>query len=129
MKNQHYATDSAVIALLYSVVPAPAFKYGLWLTVLWFGSMTRSALAQSGAALNFDGANDFVVVPHNVNLNFTNTFTLSLWFKANNNSQTQKYLMAKGNSYGIIYEYVDNQIEFSSGALRAMIRAPALKCP
>ena len=131
MKNQRYSPASTVTVFLPPVCKAPdnAFKFSLWLTVLCLTAIGHSALAQSGAALNFDGVNDFVVVPHNANLNFTNNFTFSLWFKANSNSQTQKYLMAKGNSYGIIYEYVDNQIEFSSGAFTGDDPRPGSQMP
>jgi hypothetical protein len=93
-----------------------AFRYGIFvfsLSIFWGNTI---AFAQTGAALHFDGVNDYVVVPHNAVFNFTTNFTFSMWFKSNSNSQTQKYLMGKGNSYAIIYEFVDDQVEFSSAA-------------
>lgn len=104
-----------VLVSLSEKIFGEILKYGLLVSLLLLWK-THSIFAQSGAALNFDGVNDYVIVPHNANLSFTTNFTFSMWFKANNNSQTQKYLMGKGNSYAIIYEYVDNQIEFTSSA-------------
>lgn len=114
VKNTLYSLEkNAFSAQTYLV---NAFTNGLFVcSLLIFWGNTKAG-AQAGAALNFDGVNDYVVVPHNPTLNFTSNFTISMWFKANSNSQTQKYLMGKGNSYAIIYEFVDNQIEFSSTA-------------
>ncbi len=114
VKNTLYSLkNSAFSAHTYLI---NAFKNGLFVCSLWIFGGNIIAGAQTGAALNFDGVNDYVVVPHNPTLNFTSNFTISMWFKANSNSQTQKYLMSKGNSYAIIYEFVDNQVEFSSTA-------------
>lgn len=121
MKHKLYPFQNSALSAHTYLTNVPAktlcqtLKYGLLVTflILWKANTT---FAQTGAALNFDGVNDYVVVPHNANLSFTNNFTFSMWFKANSNTQTQKYLMGKGNSYAIIYEYVDNQIEFTSSA-------------
>jgi hypothetical protein len=112
--------DTKVKKKLYAL-KNPAFSAPAYLitafTFAWFiFGKTTIAVAQTGAALNFDGTNDYVVVPHNATFNFTSNFTLSMWFKPNSTGQTQKYLMGKGNSYAIIYEFVDNQVEFSSNA-------------
>ncbi|MEI7581426.1 LamG-like jellyroll fold domain-containing protein [Runella sp.] len=109
MKKKLYSLKNPAFSAHTYLITAFTFE---WL-IFWGNTI---AVAQTGAALNFDGVNDYVVVPHNATLNFTTNFTFSLWFKANSNSQTQKYLMSKGNSYAIIYEFVDNQVEFSSSA-------------
>jgi hypothetical protein len=68
-------------------------------------------------ALSFDGSNDYVRITDNRALQITNNFSLSFWLKSNSTSQTNKYLFAKNNTagtnqWGIIYEYVNDAIEF-----------------
>ncbi len=65
-----------------------------------------------GNALDFDGTNDYAVVPDDNSLDITNNFTVSFWFKAGSTSQTNTYLLNKNNRYAILYEYVNDQIEF-----------------
>ena len=80
---------------------------------------TSSARAQGkiGQGLSFDGTDDFVEVPDSTSLQISSNFAISFWFKTASISQTQKYLIAKNNNAGsnqwsVIYEYVDNAIEF-----------------
>jgi len=85
------------------------------------GAAAGGATAGAGKYGNggvFDGTNDYVTVPNSTNLQLTNNFTLSLWFKAGSTSQSQKYLINKNNYYGILYEYVNDTLEFWSGSGR-----------
>ena len=65
-------------------------------------------------ALRADGVDDYIVVPHNTSLNLTNKFTIQLLFKPMSLTQFQKYLLNKDNRYALLYEYVDNMVEFFS---------------
>ncbi len=72
-----------------------------------------SAFAQNNA-LDFDGVNEYVVIPDHADLRLTNSFTIELWFRAGSLSQSNKYLLNKGNYYALIFEYVNNTVEFHS---------------
>ena len=62
---------------------------------------------------SFDGTGDCLSITHHDSLNITNNFTLELWLKTANLTQTQAYLLHKTtNIYSLIYEFVNNQIEF-----------------
>lgn len=52
--------------------------------------------AQAGAALNFDGSNDDVDVPHNALFNITNSITIEAWVNTSNGT-TEQYITAKNN--------------------------------
>lgn len=85
------------------------------------GESTRAQIdvvvSPAASNLNFDGVNDRVIIPDATNLQINNNFTIEFWFKTQSVSQTQKYIFSKGgssNQYAIIYEYVDNQMEFYS---------------
>lgn len=72
-------------------------------------------------ARSFDGTNDYIgnatarpLVTHG-----TNPFTVAFWFRSLDNSRTNDYIcsgIGGGNAGAIIYEYVDNQIEFYNAA-------------
>jgi hypothetical protein len=71
-----------------------------------------------GLALDFDGANDFVQCGKAPVL--TTRFAISLWFRPTALNTANKYLLsalnssASDNSYSVIWEYVDNTVEFYS---------------
>ncbi|MCP4711606.1 MAG: hypothetical protein GY869_23555, partial [Planctomycetes bacterium] len=71
-----------------------------------------SPMVKPGNALDFDGVNDYVSIPDDPSLQLTDNFTIEFWFKSDNVNQYQKYILGKNNRYAIIYEYVDNTIEF-----------------
>ena len=83
---------------------------------------TWSMNGKFGKAINFDGNGDYVDIPDNNSVDLTNSFTISLWLKPSDLTQTNRYLISKrndagtDNSYSIIWEYVDNQVEFYSGS-------------
>jgi hypothetical protein len=63
-----------------------------------------------GAALRFDGVNDFVTIPDSPGLH-PQQLTVSLWFRGNSSPGPYKYLLARGgdacvsSSYGIETDY------------------------
>ena len=76
--------------------------------------MDCTVLGKYGSACEFDGVDDYVGVTDSNSLDITNNFTIELWFKSADTSQSNKYFMEKqgGNMYAIIYEWVNDQIEF-----------------
>jgi len=69
------------------------------------------------AAVDFDGVDDYVEVADHTSLQISSNFTIAFWFKSNSTTQSQKYLIAKNNDAGtnqwaVIYEYVNDAIEF-----------------
>jgi len=89
------------------------------------GTLTNGptfAASQGKYAMSFDGVNDYVIIPDSNSLDITNTFTISFWFKPLVLNQTNTYLISKpkttnddDNSFSVIWEYVDNTVEFYSG--------------
>ena len=89
---------------------------------LFFGDVEPLFVAgfdgTDGGALETDGLDDYVEIPPALDLALANRFTLALWFRAASNDQSQKYLLSRnapGAQYAIIYEYVDDSIEFFAG--------------
>jgi uncharacterized repeat protein (TIGR02543 family) len=73
-------------------------------------------VAGFGKALEFDGTN-FVEIPNNASHNILNKFTIELWFKSADTSQTYKYLISRNGiniqkQWAVLYEYKDNKVEF-----------------
>ncbi|KPA18019.1 Pentaxin, partial [Candidatus Magnetomorum sp. HK-1] len=67
----------------------------------------------SGNGLNFSGTTDYAYLPNHTSQYISNTFTVEFWFKAANTSQSQTYILGKAvNYWNVLYEYVDNTIEF-----------------
>ena len=66
-------------------------------------------------AVQFDGSNDYINVPDNPQLRIANNFTVAFWFKAGSTNQYQAYLLNRDNRAAVIYEYVDNAVEFFAG--------------
>jgi hypothetical protein len=90
-----------------------------------YGTMTNGPTVTEGKlgqGMAFDGGDDFVRINDAASLQITNNFTIALWFKSDNTSQSQKYIYTKniagggGFQYALIYEYVDNTIEFFGGS-------------
>lgn len=72
-------------------------------------------------SLRLDGTGDFISIVHNGRHTITDRFTISFWFKPDNLTQSSKHLISKvnttftDNNYAILWEYVNNQIEFYAG--------------
>jgi hypothetical protein len=80
-----------------------------------YNDSSSNTLPGSGNALEFDGTNDHVIIPDNSLQNITNSFTIEFWFKSNNTTQSQTYVIGEPvNIWAILYEYVDDTIEFYS---------------
>jgi len=71
-----------------------------------------------GKARSFNGTSDYVQIPDSDSLDLVSNFTISVWFKPTVLSQTSRYVLSKlnagatDNAYAIIWEYVNNQVEF-----------------
>gem|GEM_PF-6296083 len=74
----------------------------------------------SGNCIGFDGVNDYIQVGDSDSLDLTNEFTIVLWMKPGNLTQTNKYILSKlgpgDNTYAIIWEYLNDNIEFYSSS-------------
>ncbi|MBV7339735.1 cadherin-like domain-containing protein [Chloroflexi bacterium TSY] len=75
--------------------------------------------AGNGYSMSFDGIDDYILIPDAPALRIRDNFTLSLWFRPGSTSQSQKYLLSRNSNSGgeqvaIIYEYMDNTVEFFS---------------
>ena len=77
---------------------------------------TRTNAGRFSKAINFDGDTDYITIADQSSLRFSNAFTLSMWVKSHSTTQSQKYLIDKNNAYSIIYEYVDNALEFNAAS-------------
>ncbi|MEM7128456.1 MAG: LamG-like jellyroll fold domain-containing protein [Chloroflexota bacterium] len=66
----------------------------------------------SQSAVQFNGVNQYIGVPDDPQLRISNNFTLAFWFKAGSTNQSQTYLLNRNNTAAVIYEYVDNAVEF-----------------
>ncbi len=63
-------------------------------------SITMTVTPFSGAALDFDGTNDFVSIPHNAAFDITGAFTAEAWIKTT--VTTEQYILAKGEDSYIL---------------------------
>ena len=71
----------------------------------------------SGGSIVFDGSNDYILLTSNQNTNFSNSFTLSCWFKFTNlssNMLLSRYIIALGNTFTFFH--------FSSGKPRLLLQ-------
>ncbi len=70
---------------------------------------------------SYNAGGGTISISHNADLNFTTAFTISFWFKATSNAQFQTYILSKlnaaasDNNWSILYEYVNDTIEFYAG--------------
>ncbi|QHI35850.1 hypothetical protein IMCC3317_11980 [Kordia antarctica] len=90
-------------------------------------TLTEDRFENENQAYSFDGINDFIEIPANEHLNFTDEFTINLWLKTDvahlqqvlykNSSDTEKPQAAYGISIGFSpledEEVVTNDIIFS----------------
>lgn len=83
----------------------------------YLGGFTLGQLSPKGGGVLMDGATGIMQVPYNSLLNLTSQFSIELWFKPANLTQSEKYLLGKGNNrYELLWEYVNNTVEmFASG--------------
>lgn len=74
---------------------------------------------QPGRCYDFDGSDDYVMVPDDATLDITSAFSICMWVKPDNLTQTNKYLLSKpkvgDNVYAVLWEYVNDSVEFYSG--------------
>ena len=67
------------------------------------------------------GTTDYSQIQSKSQLQITNSFTISIWIKANNQSQASKHIFSKvndantNNDYALLYRYTVNNVEFYSG--------------
>ncbi|MBI3784850.1 MAG: hypothetical protein HY270_15760, partial [Deltaproteobacteria bacterium] len=66
-------------------------------------------------AVNFNQANDYVLVPDAVDLRLSGHFAIEMWVKINSTTQIQKYFLNRGNRYTVLYEYYPDTIQFFHG--------------
>jgi hypothetical protein len=68
--------------------------------------------------LQLDGVDDYASASDHTSLQLTNNFKISITFAPKDLNSTQKYLLQKGatggDSYSVIWEFVNNQVEFYS---------------
>ena len=63
-------------------------------------TLTKDRFEQTGKAYSFDGSNDYISAPNNLkNFGIQDQFTLSSWFKVENDGSTYRMLMEDGNDY------------------------------
>lgn len=58
--------------------------------------------------------NGHVRISDNNAIRFSNAFTIEFWLQLNNTSQTDTYLISKGNDYAILYGFENQTIELYS---------------
>ena len=85
------------------------------------GGVTQTSSGKVDGADSFDGSNDYIKILHDNSLDLVNSFTIELWMKPAVLTQTNRYVLSKlsgasDNTYSVLWEYTDNQIEFYSGA-------------
>ncbi len=86
------------------------------------GTLNHNYVTQSpwqsigdGHALEFDGVNDYVQIPHNSSLNVVNGITLSSWVKLNSiggDSQYQRIIDKSWNSYSLVI-WTNEKVNFN----------------
>lgn len=73
-----------------------------------------------GQGARFNGSSSYIQITNSASLVLTNNFTISLWFKPNNLTQNNTYIFTKGSpgsSYGMLWEYVNDTVEFFGGSV------------
>jgi len=96
-----------------------------------FSTETPSAIGQ-GMSLRFNGSNTYLTVPDAPDLRIASKFTLSLWIKSADLGQTHTYLLSRhgaGHQQAVIYEYVDNHVEFFAPSAAGQDPRPGSQMP
>ncbi|MEQ8546343.1 MAG: LamG-like jellyroll fold domain-containing protein, partial [Cyclobacteriaceae bacterium] len=74
-------------------------------------SKVNSFMVAPGNALNFANAG-YGTTPYDSRFDITNQFTFDFWFKANDGGVQDDYIINKGNRFGILWGYLNGNIEF-----------------
>lgn len=88
-------------------------------------SATPTAAAGSADGAALWGGSDYMKVLDSNSLDITSNWTIELWFKPTNLTQTNTYLLSKqttgagDNIYAVIWEYVNNTVNFYSAPMVA----------
>jgi hypothetical protein len=69
-----------------------------------------------GYYLSLNGTNNYVTIPSSPTLDLSNNFKITMTFTPANLTSTQIYLMSKNNFYAVIWEYVNDKVEFYSAS-------------
>lgn len=83
----------------------------IYLFFVFLIGFTLKHNAQTGAALNFDGANDYVYINHNSTLNVSE-FTIETWVKWNGSAAPVEFISSKG------FENLEIHITNSNNSIR-----------
>lgn len=76
-------------------------------------ALGATGAVQGNAAVNFAASNDDVEVADAVDLRFSSAFAIELWIRANTiNGPTNRYVLNRANQYALLWEYVNDQVEF-----------------
>jgi hypothetical protein len=70
------------------------------------------ATGKVGQGQDFDGVDDYILVSYDSSLVMSDDFCYEVLFKPANLTQSDKYLLNTANRPGIIWEYVDDSVEF-----------------
>ena len=99
------------------------------LTLFAFPMMASAGGEGAGKALDFDGSDDYVDVPHDDGLNVTDTLTMEAWVKLDNSSDNQKVVgksttsrgyvlgVSGGKLYPEIWDNTGTHYSFQSGSI------------
>jgi hypothetical protein len=74
------------------------------------GAWYNGRSGKFNSSLSFDGVDDYVSIPNNTALQLTNNFSISVWFKPANLTQTNTYILGKYNDYALLWEYTNNTV-------------------
>lgn len=92
----------------------------------WFNAATADASIptlnfKNERSVVFDGVNAHIKFADSDSLDLVNNFTIAFWMKPANLTQSNRYILSKtnaavsDNSYSVIWEYVNNNVEFYAG--------------
>jgi hypothetical protein len=103
---------------------------GKWYPAMAAGGTMTTNLPTRGYALSFDGVDDWAQFADVPVTRISNNFTLELWFKSNDISQTNKYLLYRsGIQAAIRYGLTPGYVEFYSNAYTGSNPQPGSQIP
>jgi hypothetical protein len=103
------------------------------LTVFFVSLCSLNLHAQSGNVLDFDGINDYVEIPYNINVS-NNTASIQLWARVNSNTGNNQSIISSAGILGSgvrgweIYAYPDGKwyLFVSQGAGFITVQGPSI---